>query len=169
VKSVRCKSQDITMRWSQVRASEFHKHVLYIDKINKTWFASEKVYWHQPSAPKFSKTLVLKVFCRWREGGSGAAPTWVARLFPTLQGFQTKSKGTASYIYYNIHIIYIYAYVHAKLCIHIMYVYVNTYIHTYMYVCMYIYLHTYIVCQKQHVLNSFFFMSCTYANSAANI
>ena len=155
MKSVRCKSQDITMRWSQVRASEFRKHVLYIDKINKTWFASEKVYWHQPSAPKFSKTLVLKVFCRWREGGSRAAPTWVARLFPTLQGFQKNPK-VQHHIYIAVYILYIYAYVHAKLCIHIMYVYVNIYI------CIYI-------CQKQHVLNSFFFMSCTYANSADNI
>ena len=151
MKSVRCKSQDITMRWSQVRASEFHKHVLYIDKINKTWFASEKVYWHQPSAPKFSKTLVLKVFCRWREGGSRAAPTWVARLFPTLQGFQKKSKGTASYIYCSIHIIYI------RICTcKIMYTYyvcICKYIYVYIYIFTYIHSMSKTTCAQQFLLH----------------
>ena len=151
------------MRWSQVRASEFHKHVLYIDKINKTWFASEKVYWHQPSAPKFSKTLVLKVFCRWREGGSGAAPTWVARLFPTLQGFQTKSKGTASYYIYIYILQYTY-YIYIRICTcKIMYTYyvcICKYIHTY--ICMYVYIFTYIYSMSKTTCAQQFFLHVLY-------
>ena len=115
--------------------------------------------------PKVLKNLSSQGFLPLKRRGLESSPNLGCPIVSNVARFPKKSKGTASYIYIAVYILYIYAYVHAKLCIHIMYVYVNIYI----YICIYIYLHTYIVCQKQHVLNSFFFMSCTYANSAANI
>ena len=123
--------------------------------------------------PKVLQNLSSQGFLPLKRRGLGSSPNLGCPIVSNVARFPNKIQRYSiiyilQYTYYIYIYIYIYAYVHAKLCIHIMYVYVNTYIHTYMYVCIYIYIHI-LVCQKQHVLNSFFFMSCTYANSAANI